>query len=70
MRLFKCKKKTDLIYFKESAIAHQFLDGLNGIEVGGNTQNSFGLETRGGMPMWILMPLRELNGRQEIFLPN
>ena len=48
MRLFKCKKKTDLIYFKESAIAHQFLDGLNGIEVGGNTQNSFGLETTGG----------------------
>ena len=49
MRLFKCKKKTDLIYFKESAIAHQFLDGLNGIEIGGNTQNSFGLETLGGV---------------------
>lgn len=47
MRLFK-RKKTGPIYFKESAIAHQFLDGLNGIEIGGNTQNSFGLETSGG----------------------
>lgn len=33
---------------KESIIAHTFLDGLNGIEIGGSNQNSFGLEKTGG----------------------
>jgi ubiquinone/menaquinone biosynthesis C-methylase UbiE len=32
----------------ESALAHKYLDGLNGIEIGGSTQNSFGLERTGG----------------------
>lgn len=50
MRLFKRHKTTAtvLVPFQESAIAHTFLDGLNGIEIGGNTQNSFGLENVGG----------------------
>ena len=33
---------------RESVIAHSFLDGLNGIEIGGSNQNSFGLEKTGG----------------------
>jgi glycosyltransferase involved in cell wall biosynthesis len=32
--------------FKESALAHQLLDGLAGIEIGGSAHNSFGLKTR------------------------
>lgn len=32
-------------YFKESALAHQLLDGLVGLEVGGAYHNSFGLDT-------------------------
>ena len=32
--------------FKESALAHQLLDGLEGIEIGGSAHNSFGLKTR------------------------
>ncbi len=32
--------------FKESALAHRLLDGLNGIEIGGSAHNSFGLKTR------------------------
>jgi glycosyltransferase involved in cell wall biosynthesis len=31
--------------FKESALAHQLLDGLKGIEIGGSAHNSFGLKT-------------------------
>ena len=30
---------------KESALAHKYLDGLKGIEVGGASHNSFGLDT-------------------------
>lgn len=33
--------------FKESKLAHHFLDGLNGIEIGASTQNSFGLHRTG-----------------------
>ena len=29
--------------FKESALAHQFLDGLEGIEIGGSARNGVGL---------------------------
>jgi glycosyltransferase involved in cell wall biosynthesis len=32
--------------FRESALAHQLLDGLEGIEVGGSAHNPFGLRTR------------------------
>jgi len=32
--------------FKESALAHQLLDGLEGLEIGGSAHNSFGLKTR------------------------
>lgn len=31
--------------FPESALAHQYLDGLKGIEIGGSAHNSFGLDT-------------------------
>jgi ubiquinone/menaquinone biosynthesis C-methylase UbiE len=31
--------------FRESAIAHKYLDGLNGIEIGGSAHNPFGLDT-------------------------
>lgn len=31
--------------FKESQLAHQLLDGLTGIEIGGSAHNSFGLNT-------------------------
>ena len=32
--------------FKESALAHNYLDGLEGIEIGGSAHNSFGLNTK------------------------
>lgn len=32
--------------FKESALAHKLLDGLEGIEIGGSAHNSWGLRTR------------------------
>jgi ubiquinone/menaquinone biosynthesis C-methylase UbiE len=32
--------------FKESALAHELLDGLEGIEIGGSAHNAFGLRTR------------------------
>lgn len=32
--------------FRESALAHRYLDGLVGIEVGGSAHNPFGLNTR------------------------
>lgn len=32
-------------YFKESALAHQLLDGKKGLEVGGALHNAFGLDT-------------------------
>jgi SAM-dependent methyltransferase len=32
--------------FKESALAHKLLDGLQGIEIGGSAHNSWGLQTR------------------------
>lgn len=31
--------------FRESALAHRYLDGLRGIEIGGSSHNSFGLDT-------------------------
>lgn len=31
--------------FKESALAHELLDGLKGIEIGGGAHNAFGLDT-------------------------
>jgi len=30
---------------KESALAHKYLDGLKGIEIGGASYNAFGLDT-------------------------
>lgn len=41
-------KPAQPIPFPESAVAHRFLDGLNGIEIGGNAQNPFGLWRTGG----------------------
>lgn len=32
-------------YFKESALAHQLLDGMKGLEIGGSAHNAFGLDT-------------------------
>jgi SAM-dependent methyltransferase len=32
--------------FRESALAHKYLDGLEGIEIGGSAHNSFGLNTK------------------------
>jgi len=34
------------LMFQESALAHQFLDDLEGIEIGGSAHNPFGLRTR------------------------
>jgi SAM-dependent methyltransferase len=32
--------------FKESNLAHKYLDGLTGLEIGGSAHNQFGLKTR------------------------
>ncbi len=32
--------------FPESALAHKYLDGLRGVEIGGSAHNAFGLNTR------------------------
>lgn len=32
-------------YFQESALAHQLLDGLEGLQIGGSAHNDFGLNT-------------------------
>ena len=32
-------------FFKESALAHQLLDGLQGLEIGSSAHNAFGLDT-------------------------
>lgn len=32
--------------YKESRLAHLFLDGLSGLEIGGSAHNSFGLDTK------------------------
>jgi SAM-dependent methyltransferase len=34
------------IRFPESRLAHKYLDGLSGIEIGGSAHNPFGLKTR------------------------
>ena len=34
------------IKFPESALAHQYLDGLKGLEIGGSAHNPFGLDTK------------------------
>lgn len=34
------------IKFPESALAHQYLDGLTGLEIGGSAHNPFGLQTK------------------------
>lgn len=41
-RLFKKEKS---LKFKESVLAHRYLDGLKGIEIGGSAHNPFGLDT-------------------------
>ncbi len=42
----KLAKKT--YKFRESQIVHEYLDGLNGIEIGASSHNSFGLDKTGG----------------------
>ncbi len=37
--------KNELMKFPESKIAHAYLDGLKGIEIGGSAHNPFGLDT-------------------------
>jgi ubiquinone/menaquinone biosynthesis C-methylase UbiE len=32
--------------FRESALAHKYLDGLKGLEIGGSAHNPFGLDTK------------------------
>ncbi len=34
------------IKFPESALAHRYLDGMKGLEIGGSTHNPFGLDTK------------------------
>lgn len=34
------------IKFPESALAHRYLDGMKGLEIGGSTHNPFGLQTK------------------------
>jgi hypothetical protein len=31
--------------FRESTLAHRYLDGLKGLEIGGSYHNAFGLDT-------------------------
>lgn len=38
-------KPRRMVKFRESALAHRYLDGLNGIEIGGAVHNQFGLRT-------------------------
>jgi len=38
--------KKEVLKFPESALAHKYLDGLEGLEIGGSAHNSFGLNTR------------------------
>lgn len=45
---FKKSNTTTAHKHSESKLAHQYLDGLNGVEIGGSNQNSFGLEHTGG----------------------
>ncbi len=47
-RRYLASKVLDPIGVKESELAHHYLDGLNGIEIGASTQNSFGLDKTGG----------------------
>src|SRR5665213_800939 len=42
---FHCKGNGTM-KFKESAMAHKLLDGLEGLEIGGSAHNAFGLKTR------------------------
>lgn len=46
-RVLEVKKRTQKQPFKVSELAHKYLDGLNGIEIGGSTQNPFGLDKTG-----------------------
>lgn len=38
--------KSNSVKFQESKLAHKYLDGLSGIEIGGSAHNPFGLNTR------------------------
>jgi len=39
------RKLSKIMKFKESELAHKYLDGLTGIEIGGSAHNPFGLNT-------------------------
>jgi SAM-dependent methyltransferase len=41
MPIFKPARR----FFRDSALAHQLLDGLKGVEIGGSSHNCFGLDT-------------------------
>jgi glycosyltransferase involved in cell wall biosynthesis/predicted SAM-dependent methyltransferase/tetratricopeptide (TPR) repeat protein len=43
VKIFPSKRWTT---FKESQLAHQYLDGLEGLEIGGSSHNQFGLKTK------------------------
>jgi ubiquinone/menaquinone biosynthesis C-methylase UbiE len=42
----KIKKETGKTIFPESKLAHKYLDGLVGLEIGGSIHNPFGLNTK------------------------
>lgn len=39
------RQEEKIVSYKESALAHKYLDGLTGIEIGGSAHNPFGLKT-------------------------
>jgi ubiquinone/menaquinone biosynthesis C-methylase UbiE len=45
-RFSQNKEKNKIKKFPESKLAHKYLDGLAGLEIGGSAHNDFGLQTR------------------------
>lgn len=43
---YNAYKRRFRVKFRESALAHQYLDGKRGLEIGGSSHNPFGLNTR------------------------
>lgn len=44
--LYNALKERFGVKFSESELAHQYLDGLQGLEIGGSAHNPFGLKTK------------------------
>src|SRR5437016_4665411 len=45
METLEQPRKTKQVVFRQSRLAHRYLDGLRGIEIGGSAHNQFGLQT-------------------------